>query len=623
MRFWFTTLVLELLLACPLLAQPVVLSSSEPVLESIFPLGGRRGMTIEAEIRGKALDGGYALWFDSEGLKSRVLRVEKIEDPAKENLKKASGDSSQEQKRKDPGSYRVIVQIEIDSSARVGSRSFNLISPRGLSNQLRFQLNDDPVIDEVKTPHRTAQQAQWITIPQVVNGTISQSGELDYYQFTASAGQEIALEIVAAEGFDPELALYQASASWLTPHRPTRLNSIEERASDLIPLKPRFTYRLVETGRYYVEIGSLFGKGAPNCAYQLRISLAGAPRIPEVEAEDSPKVWQERTFTRRLLPDWMEMLWSRTLKAPELKPGNTTGSSSSAGAIETNASSQAVDFANTPKSPSPVEEREPNDERSEALTVSIPALVKGIVERPGDVDSFKFRVKAGQGLAFEIETPDAKPPRFNPRLALLNSEKVEILTNIHKRTKLISGGGGENSYLKGVEAKVIYTFERDGEYTLQIRDVTSRYGNSSYVYRVLIRPQIPHLGEVGVGNTDRINLTSGEAKKLNIIVSQEEGFTGEVALQIKGLPEGVDVLPGGEVEGRRPNEVSDKEESFVPKLQKTTFILLASENALLTNRPQQIELSVRPIVNGKPGPLLPVKEIPLMVVAKPERVKGE
>src|SRR2546426_12358455 len=39
-------------------------NATEPELISIFPLGGPQGSIEEAEIRGRRLEGAYALWFD-------------------------------------------------------------------------------------------------------------------------------------------------------------------------------------------------------------------------------------------------------------------------------------------------------------------------------------------------------------------------------------------------------------------------------------------------------------------------------------------------------------------------------------------------------------------------------
>ncbi len=132
-------------------------------------------------------------------------------------------------------------------------------------------------------------------------------------------------------------------------------------------------------------------------------------------------------------------------------------------------------------------------------------------------------------------------------------------------------------YLKDVEPKVIYTFERGGEYVLQVRDITSRYGEPDYRYRVLVRPEIPHLGQVVVTEgqltkdgkivrTDYINLVPGEPKRLTLIASYEEGFTGDLSFAFAGLPEGVQVFPAAQFhDDQAPFEVTQNPDIVAPK----------------------------------------------------------
>ena len=73
------------------------------------------------------------------------------------------------------------------------------------------------------------------------------------------------------------------------------------------------------------------------------------------------------------------------------------------------------------------------------------------------------------------------------------------------------------------------------------------------------------------------------------------------------LPSGVNVFPGAEVDGKeRPNEISEKEESFVPDVQKTTLVLLADADAPVTRMPRWLSLEARPIVGGA-GRLTPAR----------------
>jgi hypothetical protein len=584
-------------------------SSPEPTIVSVFPPGAGLGTEITLEIRGEALDGAYAVLFDAAGFKAKVQLVTELEPEVKESDDPPADPVKEEEKP--PPVFRVSVQVAIDRSTPAAVHSFRLITPRGVSNALNFRVDGRMVGSETESPHSSPANAQAIAVPGVVNGRIRQHGELDYYVFEAAVAQQLAFEVDLAGHFEPRLALYRPTESWLDPARPTRLLFDEETRTDLITLRPRFTYR-VEPGRYLVEVGSLFGKGGPDCGYQLRILPAGLSDPAPTEAR-----WQERVFTRKIESGWMSELWSRTVRLERKETGGSEESSQTGGLV-TSPDSPSVPIAEVPEQLSHLKEQEPNDVPEQALKFSVGAMIDGSIGAPGDRDTFEFEVEAGQRLAFEIATPEVGPPHFNPLLQLRGEKGNELLTSVHKRHKRYGGAGIPSNYLKAAEPKVLYTFERSGRYYLEIRDVTSRYGDPDYAYRLVVRPQIPHVGAFEVTPQERINLVPGRARKLNIVTYHEEGFAGEVLFTSAGLPAGVNVFPGADADGKkRPNDVSEKEESFVPGVQKTTLVLLADPDAPVTRMPQWLNLKARPVVGGQVGALVPVARIPLMVV-KPD-----
>ena len=120
-----------------------------------------------------------------------------------------------------------------------------------------------------------------------------------------------------------------------------------------------------------------------------------------------------------------------------------------------------------------------------------------------------------------------------------------------------------------LEPKVIYTFRDAGEYTLEIRDLTTRYANSEFSYRLLFRPQIPHLGNFKM-DVNHLNLIPGEARKLTLTSEREEGFEGEIAYSLENLPNGVRALAGtAYVEDRpAPFDEGEKRIDSVPIVRK-------------------------------------------------------
>ena len=603
-------LILVLFSLLPLQAQSEVESAfQEPEVLSLFPLGAQQGQSLEVEMRGRNLEGTYAILSHTAGLKGRVEKVEEIELQEKEDYGSPTKETGRGQ--------RVLLKLKIDSAAKMGVHSLWLVSPRGVSNAVPFWIHSDPVIQEKEGvydggPFNAPKQAQEVTFPVVINGRIRHDDELDYYEFKAPEGQELAFEMIPWT-FGSQFALYEPTGSWFDPGRARQLAMA---VHDEYTTAPQLTYRFGKSGRYLAQVGffanvsSQFGEDS---SYQLRITPVGRPpRWLGHQGFDAvgKNGWRERAFDRRLESDRIRILWSRTLKISPTEAGAGEGGSLTLASDEASRlESKDLDLADAQAALSPIREREPNERTDQVLKVSFPLLIEGAIGRPGDIDSFKFTVKDGERLAFEIETPATAPPFFNPRVGIVDGDGIEFLTNIYKRM-----GRQFQFYRKTVEPKTVYTFELGGEYTLQVRDISSRYGGPSFVYRLLIRPQIPHVGELEL-KEKWVNLTQGEAKKLTVITGQEEGFSGEIALRVENLPPGVEVFPGTEVEsdgGTNPDE--GPKERFVAKSQKATILLMADREAPLTTWPRFLRIAARPVMEGKPGAPLPVGEIPLMVV---------
>ncbi len=602
---------------------------AEPKLLSVFPLGGRQGSTVQAEVRGNFLEGAYAVWFDAGSLSGRLLEV----DEAKEQVKE-KGYALQEAPEKPPAVYRVRIEVEVPRTAHLGVHSLRLVSPGGISDTVPFRVVNEPVVSGEGEPHPSVGQAQPVKFPVIIYGKLEKAGELDYYSFHAGAGQELSFQALA-QNCAPRLALYRAGGSWFDPERPTRLLMQEERSSDLVrSIQGRRTYRVPQDGEYFLEVSSLFGRGTPDSGYQVRIASGeGAPRYEE----QLPGAWQERSFSRKLEDGWTTNLEARAIRAGEESPARARDGFPTQGSDPgSSAEREPNQVLDPPSPPSSVAEHEPNDRASQAQHVSIPFVIKGTIEHPGDMDSFKFKVEPGQKLAFEIETPDAKRPYFNPRVGIVDSQDRELFSNVERRISMYNNLSYVFVYLNRLEPKAIYTFERAGEYVLQVRDITARYGSPNYRYKILVRAQIPHVGEVRVTGSprvgfekkadpgDHINLMRGEPKRLTVTALYEEGFTGDVSFAFSGLPEGVQTFPAAQFnDDPAPSEVAENSDIIEPKQQKATIVLLASPEAQLTSKPTIVQLHCRPIAQGKLGPSLLVREMPLMVVGGSQQKQKE
>ena len=570
-----------------------------PQLVSVFPIGGQQGTTYRTAIRGHSLDGAYALWFAFPAFEAKVLTLE--EDPDQPEPEKRDEDDCEP-----PVIQRLEVDIRVPSEADFGRHLFRVVTPQGVSNPLELYIHGEDALHEQAGSHELPSQAQPLAgYPAAIHGRIHEVGEVDYYSFTARKGQELLFEAFSSAAMDPAVTLYEPTGSWFDPDRAIRLAFHDEPVS--YPgrtTEPSLTYQFQKDGDFLVRVNGFWGHGSPDHSYVLRIvrPTSNGGRQQNGRSHGNPE-WNERTWTRKLHPDRMETLWSRAV--PELAPrseDSDESESSNHGAVAAILEIPVVD-ADAEPTKAPVE-------------IPVPALVVGTVEHPGDIDRVRFSIKEGDRLVLEVQTPEKTLPLMNPYLRVVDAEGVEAFTNIYSH---INANG---VVAKQIHPKTTYAFPRDGEFTLEIRDITANYGDREMRYRVLVRPQVPHMGAVHV-EKDYLNLVAGEAKKLSVTTDQEEGYNGYVVLSIEGLPEGVRVVPATEVEPDSPPAFNvGKIERFTTKSKKATFVFLSEPDAPATRMPVKAHVYAQPVMQGKLGARMAVKELLIMVVRRHDSVSG-
>ena len=251
--------------------------------------------------------------------------------------------------------------------------------------------------------------------------------------------------------------------------------------------------------------------------------------------------------------------------------------------------------------------------------VELPVMVEGVIEHPADVDTFQFQAEAGLDLALEIETPELGPPHFSPLVRVIDAEGEEVCSNIFRRI-----GGDGDDWIKTLQPKVVCSLENGGRYLLRIRDLTSRRGGPEFRYRVLVRRQEPHVGQVHTTlETGAVNLVQGASHELTVVADQEEGFTGTVAIGAMNLPPGVELLPMTTPEQNVVNPISGPRaeihrERFMPGRLSTKLALIADSEAPRTSTPVLVHLTARPVVDGRAGRRIDGQKFLLMVIAAGE-----
>ena len=594
-RGWIATVLLVLLqpLPCPAEAD----TSGPPEILSLFPLGGRPGEEFQGILRGRGLEGAGELWFDTEGVRATVVSLRNEQAPNPEEMPQSDDGAKPVQ--------LLSLRFRVDPAAAPGPRSLRAVTPRGLSAPLRFHVHAEPGHLETRPSHDLASEAEplpeW---PLAVHGTIGRPAEVDYYAFSVAEGERLRFEVRSLALSDMAISLYEPAGSWFSPHRARRLAfSDEPVAYPELSTEPVLRYRFGKSGRYLVRISGFLGEGGPDHPYLLRI----ARDAEEGNGEGSGSAsigsrgdhWQERSWTRELGTDRMAALRARTAFPPQppSSPKSVAKGKAESQAPAAQGEIPVIELDGAP------------DEASKAMVVNLPSLLVGTIEHPGDIDRVRFAAKVGDRIALEIETPRATVPIFNPYLKMVDAQGAEVLTNVHSILN------ANTEIEKQIRPKVIHSFPRAGEFTLEIRDITAAFGGPSMAYRVLIRPQVPHMGQIHV-EEDHLNLVTGTATSLSLVTDQEEHFEGSIALTLAGLPSGVTAVAATRAEPDTPPAVNEgRKERYVSRSRKATLVLIAADGAPATPVPVAVKVMAQPVVEGRMGPMTPVKDLLLMVVA--------
>lgn len=594
-RGWVVAALLALLQSFPCHAEAD--SSGPPEILSLFPLGGRPGEEFEGTLRGHGLEGANELWFDSGGVRATVLGLRNEEVPKPEETLQSDAGAKPVQ--------LLSLRFQVDPAARPGPRSLRAITPRGLSHPLTFHVHAEPGHLESRPSHDLASEAEplpeW---PLAVHGTLGQPAEVDYYAFRVAEGERLRFEVRSLELSDLAITLFEPAGSWFSPDRARRLAFSDEPVSyPELSTEPVLRHRFGKAGRFLVRVSGFMGEGGPDHPYLLRITRdaegANGEASGSVSIGSGRDLWQERSWTRELRADRMDALRARTASPPRPPSRPEPAAEGQTGTRELPAP-ETIPLIELDGAP---------DEASKAMVVTLPSLLVGTIEHPGDIDRVRFEAKVGDRIALEIETPRATVPVFNPYLKMVDAEGAEVLTNVHSILN------ANTEIEKQIRPKVIHSFPRAGEFTLEIRDITAAFGGPSMAYRVLIRPQVPHMGQIHVAE-GHLNLVAGTATPLSLVTDQEEHFEGSIALSLAGLPPGVTAVAATRAEPDAPPAVNEgRKERYVSRSRKATLVLVAAADAPATPVPVPVKVMAQPVEEGRMGRMTPVKDLLLMVVA--------
>jgi len=588
---WGAVLIVTALAAAVLPAQGQPLNS--PHAGFAFPAGGQQGTTVQVAVGGRYLEGASGAVFSARGLRADIVGYDKplsqreIQDLREKAQELQKGTMTPEVRRQlvemrdrlgdslrrnaNPVlSETVTLAITIDADAEPGPWQLRLVTPLGLSNPVAFSVGQLPEVVEqepaaaIEPPgggrggrlgnrgagRGSAQEAaaqqppaeppQRVTLPVVINGRIIPAdarpgaggrrqanqyapGDADRYTFDARQGQDLVLS-VSARDVMPYLA--DAVPGWFQATIALTDADGREVAYDddyRFQPDPVLHYRIPADGAYTVEIKDALYRGREDFVY--RLSIGELPFVTSVFPLGGPA----RAKTAVDVSGWNLPTGTVMMDATGAGPG-TAMLTVRRGTLISNRVAFAIDGMRD------IVEREPNNAPAEAAKLALPVIVNGRIQAAGDVDVYAIIGRAGEPIIAEVTAR---------RLGSPLDSVVELTdaagTRLAMSDDVTDKGAGLITHQS--DSRIATTLPSSGTFYVRVRDL-QRKGGPEYGYRLRVGAPQPDF-EVRVTPSE-INTGAGTSVILTAHAIRKDGFAGDIALSLKGAPQGF-TLSGGVV----------------------------------------------------------------------------
>lgn len=244
---------LRFALLLPLLLAPQAKKPADkadaPRAKFVTPLAVAPGFTGKVVVRGFQLDTASEVKAGDKVTAKLVGQPHKAPPPAPTPAAKA-GDSE------------VEVELTIPKDFQGSEIELRVVTPAGTSPPVRL-LVDANLTDE-KEPNDGFAEAQPVTLPATIRGTIGRPRDVDVFRFTGRKGDRLRLEVTAARLGSPAdtlLTLYDAN------------RQIVDQCDDLDGSPdPALRVTLPRDGVYYVGVIESHDAGGPMFPYRLTVA---------------------------------------------------------------------------------------------------------------------------------------------------------------------------------------------------------------------------------------------------------------------------------------------------------------------------------------------------------------
>lgn len=465
-----------------------------PAATYIFPAGGQRGTKVPFRVGGMFLYDKAPLEMLGPGITAtnEIKRTETIwfEGPL---IRQPASQAAENY----PKDYAGEVAIAAD--AALGYRRWRVWNAGGITPLARFVIGDLPEIVEEEIEGEPIPVG--VTLPVTINGRIFPREDVDVWTFEATAGQSITCSLAAADFGSPLKGRLEVRS----PSGKPLMESTGNSASDV-----RLKFVATESGKHEVRVHDVQFGGLQTYVY--RLTVTNGPWLESVYP-----LGGQRGTEVKLEGLGQNLTSPLAAKVPDAVPGILLHSFDLSGRA---LNPVRFDLDSFPEAL----EAELNNLAAAAKPVTIPAVVNGRIDQPGDKDAWQISLMKGQAIRFEC------------RAAMLGSPLAAELV-------LRDEGGKDVARADALEANadpvLNFTSPADGKFTLEIGEKFPSRGGATFAYRIRIAPPLK-TADFDVTMPDSLAMDAeGAAKNLEVVVTRSGEFKGPITLHVDGLPAGI------------------------------------------------------------------------------------
>lgn len=472
-------------------------------LDRVFPIGAQAGSKVDVEISGRDMDEVKELRFDHPGLKATFLK---------------------------PNRFNVAIAADVPD----GTYEVRAVGRYGISSVQLFQVSRGLSEIAEKEPNDTPDKAQKVPMNAAINGHSDGNGD-DFFVFPVKKGQRVTIDCRAFRlnsTLRAILTLSTADGKQLLQSRPY-YNLTD----------PFLDFTAPADGDYVIRLHDMtFQGGLP-----YRLVISDHPHIENAfPTAVVPGEKAELTLIGRNLPGGNEAkLTSAIVKDDVLNRGFAFRNHLPSPSLTARGQQIWPDLKNLLNpvtlffADAPVTlDREPNDTAETAQAITLPTVISGRFDKPGDADWFAFKGKAGETFTIDLLCERLDFPG-DPFVLIFDAKGNEVAS--------FDDHGINFNALAQFNRDALGTFRvpADGQYRIFVQE-RYRNGGPRYQYVLRLVKAEPDFFPVVVHETPSDPtcpvVWQGGAAHYDLCLNRRE-FNGHVTIEAEGLPPGVTCPP--------------------------------------------------------------------------------